>query len=248
MRRAWQKYGAAAFSISVLRTCEPSSMDAVEQWWIGVVAPLSCINIAKDVQSPNRGRSPSAETRAKMAAASTGRVHSPETRAKISAANKGQVVSVAQRAILSKTHKGKTISVEQRAANSARCSGAVNPFYGRTHTEAVKAAISASNTGRRATPEMRAKMVLANAGKRPPPHVSAASAAVRRIPVIGTHVETGIETHFDCIRRTSDAGFMPTTVGQCCRGKMRVHKGHTWRYAAAATSLPTASANADSAV
>lgn len=69
----------------------------------------------------NRGRIPSAETRAKMSAAAksrVGRIVSAETRAKISASNKGKGHGAAWRAAQAEAIRGRKASPETRAKMS----------------------------------------------------------------------------------------------------------------------------------
>jgi hypothetical protein len=50
-------------------------------------------------------------------------------------------------------------------------------------------------------------------------------------PVIGTNMLTGEETWFKAMKETRPAGFRPSAVSSCCRGKYKSHRGFTWRYA-----------------
>lgn len=49
--------------------------------------------------------------------------------------------------------------------------------------------------------------------------------------VIGTNIETGETVYFVCLNDSRTAGFDPTCVCDCCKGKRNRHKGYTWRYA-----------------
>ena len=49
--------------------------------------------------------------------------------------------------------------------------------------------------------------------------------------VIGTEMKTGTEVMFKCLNDCRSAGFDPSCVCDCCKGKRKTHKGHTWRYA-----------------
>lgn len=98
--------------------------------------------MSKEEASPpkkrrNRG-SPSAETKAKIAATLKGRKMSEEHKRRIGNAN-----------------RGKTRTAEQRAAQSARLQA--------HYPESARAKISAANKGRRLTPEQRERMI-ANRG------------------------------------------------------------------------------------
>lgn len=48
--------------------------------------------------------------------------------------------------------------------------------------------------------------------------------------VIGTDMKTGTEVMFKCLNDCRSAGFEPSCVCDCCKGKRKTHKGYTWRY------------------
>lgn len=86
--------------------------------------------------NPNFGRSPSAETRAKIGDKNRGRTHSAEARAKMSADRKGRAISAEQREKLRIASTGKTHSVEVREKMSKAKKG--KPGRPRTDEERVK--------------------------------------------------------------------------------------------------------------
>lgn len=49
--------------------------------------------------------------------------------------------------------------------------------------------------------------------------------------VIGKEIQTGKEISFKCLNDCRSAGFDSSCVCDCCKGKRKTHKGHTWRYA-----------------
>jgi hypothetical protein len=49
--------------------------------------------------------------------------------------------------------------------------------------------------------------------------------------VVGTNIETGETISFICLNDCRNEGFEPSSVCGCCKGKLRTHKGYTWRYA-----------------
>ena len=69
----------------------------------------------KAISKTNKGRVPSAETRAKMSRSGKGRIMSAETRAKMSAAKKGHKMPDAVREKLRIANAGKKLSAEHRA-------------------------------------------------------------------------------------------------------------------------------------
>lgn len=74
-----------------------------------------------------------------------GRTHTPEARAKMSAANKGRVHLHRRGVPLSEETRRKL-----RESRLGRFTGADNPFYGRTHSDKVKAALSSKAKERHA--------------------------------------------------------------------------------------------------
>jgi hypothetical protein len=95
-----------------------------------------------------RGRSPSAETRAKLGAARRGQRLTPETRAKLRAAHQGQPSPM----------QGRQHTPEARAKMSAA-------RQGRSLTDATRAKISAAKRGHELTAETRAKISAALRGR-----------------------------------------------------------------------------------
>lgn len=49
--------------------------------------------------------------------------------------------------------------------------------------------------------------------------------------VIGMNIRTSEEITFKCLNDCRSAGFDPSCVCECCKGKRKTHNGYTWRYA-----------------
>ena len=49
--------------------------------------------------------------------------------------------------------------------------------------------------------------------------------------IIGTNISTGETIYFKCLNDCRAAGFQPSCVCDCCKGKRGRHKGFIWRYA-----------------
>jgi hypothetical protein len=99
----------------------------------------------------------SAETKAKIGAASKGRTFSEESRAKMSASSKGKSHSEETKAKIRATLKGKTHSDEAKANMSAAQKG-------RTFSDEHKAKLSAVQKGRTFSEETKAKLSAAKKG------------------------------------------------------------------------------------
>lgn len=50
------------------------------------------------------------------------------------------------------------------------------------------------------------------------------------LPVIGQNVITGEVIRFTNLNDTKRAGFQPSCVCNCCKGKRKTHKGYRWSY------------------
>lgn len=123
MQNVWNKYGV--FKFTILEECNNADLLLREQFYLDqYFNDENNLNITPKANSW-LGRVHSAETKAKISAASKGRVVSPETRAKLSAAQIGRVaqighvVSTETRAKLSAANKGRILSAETRARMSA---------------------------------------------------------------------------------------------------------------------------------
>lgn len=84
-----------------------------------------CINLAKDVKTPQRGIPLSKETKAKIRAAHLGKKLSEEHKAKISASGKGRVLTRKQIEALRVANKNKIVSDETKTKMSAAAKGRV---------------------------------------------------------------------------------------------------------------------------
>jgi group I intron endonuclease len=119
-QNVWNKYGEQDFQFLVLEECPVDKLVEREQFWHDALSPLC--NQGECVESPRRGRTTSAETRAKIGAANKGRRPRPmstETITKMSLARSGKSLSPEHRAAISAGKKGVKFTDEHRAALSA---------------------------------------------------------------------------------------------------------------------------------
>jgi hypothetical protein len=56
-------------------------------------------------------------------------------------------------------------------------------------------------------------------------------------PVVGTSIATGETLAFKSIQEAALSGFTHQSIGCCCRGKYKTHRGYTWAYATNNTSI-----------
>lgn len=106
LQNSWNKYGEQAFCFAVLECCEPDRLFEREQYFVDALRPEFNMSLVADC--PWRGQSPSAETRAKMAAAKVGIKQTPEVVAKRVASRDGYKHSAETKAKISQAHAGRT--------------------------------------------------------------------------------------------------------------------------------------------
>ena len=115
LQRAWDKYGADAFSFSVIETCSLEMLDKREQVQLDASSDFNVLKLARSPLGVVRSQ----ETKDRIAKALTGKAKSPEHRASLSRANMGKVQSPEVRARKSATQKGRPHSPEHRAKLTA---------------------------------------------------------------------------------------------------------------------------------
>lgn len=120
LQRAWQKYGASAFTFSVLELTERECLIEREQFWIDKLCASDEVsyNICRTAANTRLGVKVSEETRQRMSAATTGQRHSEETRERIAAAKRGvkrPPRSQEYRDNIGAARRGKKASEETRA-------------------------------------------------------------------------------------------------------------------------------------
>lgn len=152
---------------------DPSLRLGLEQLMITSLYGEGCFNIVKDASCPGLGRSPSAETREKIAASLRGRPLSDDHKSKVSAAMSGVKKSPEHAAKVGARHKGKVIPQHLRDEHSARMSG-------RVHSPETRAKMSLSQKAKAlASPETRAKRSAAATGRKMTPEAIAKRQASR---------------------------------------------------------------------
>jgi group I intron endonuclease len=139
LQNAWAKYGADAFTFSVLERCDPSQLTAREQAWFDQLRPAFNILL---VAGSNAGWTHSAATRARMSLAHTGKVKSAEHLRKLSAAAR-----VAQ--LGNQNARGHILPPESLARIVAANRGRVAWNRGLSPTEETRRKISVAHTGLR---------------------------------------------------------------------------------------------------
>lgn len=117
LQNAWNKYGEDSFEFSILEAVfDKAKLLEQEQYWIDLLSAANRVNynISVVAGAPMAGRSPSPETRAKLAIAMAGNSHgtghrwTAEQRAQMSISRTGQKRTPEQRARMSAAQKGNT--------------------------------------------------------------------------------------------------------------------------------------------
>lgn len=180
LQNAWNKYGFEAFAFEILERIEPERLIEREQAWMDKLEVVKTgYNILPHAGSP-LGMKLSAETKAKIGAASKGKTLSLEHRAAnavaakkqwaenrnaMCASMKGKSSGMLGRKHLPETrakigvaHKGKKLSSEHRAKLSAATKA--------QWTTEARTQRSEQMRGRKLSPETRAKISAANAGRK----------------------------------------------------------------------------------
>jgi hypothetical protein len=147
-----------------------------EAFWISYLRFLGCR--LTNLESGGRGgKSPCAETRAKISAAGLGRKMSPEFCANMSAARLGKKATPEHIAKMRAANLGKKATPETCAKLSAAKLG---KNLGKKLSPETRAKISAAKLGKKLSPEHRAKLSAAQLGRRMPPEAIAKSVAAQR--------------------------------------------------------------------
>lgn len=120
LQAAWNKYGEHSFDFFVLERCKPSELLGVEQFFIDLLTPSLNHGPAA---APTRGRTLSAETKAKISAARLGRKLSEEFRAVLSAAHRGRSLSERHRASIAAAMKRPETVSRLKARPQCRANG-----------------------------------------------------------------------------------------------------------------------------
>lgn len=151
LQRAWNKYGADAFTIIVLELCVSSRLLDCEAEWFKrypIGDDSRSFNISLTPGSPMKGLKHKADTLNKMAKSQSGRKHSDETKAKISNAHKGRKRTPEQ------IERLKTINLGRKASDETRRKLSI------AHTNPSAEArykMGNSTRGKKRTPESIAK-------------------------------------------------------------------------------------------
>lgn len=162
---AWLQGLPQAPGFHVFQSVSYARRHAAEAYWtelLGAVPGVGLLNVFT-------GATPGERTRAKLSERNRGRApwikgksHTAESRAKMSAAQKGKTVSEETRSRMraaqqARTHwpRGRKLTEEQRARIG-------DAHRGKTVTEQTREKISKANKGRRLTEEQRAKIASAS--------------------------------------------------------------------------------------
>lgn len=152
LQNAWNKYGEGAFTFTILEECTCDELIAREQHYIDTLHPEFNVNLIVDAP-PMRGKTMSAEHKAKISAANTGRVMSEETKSKLRKSALGRKHTPETRAKMSASKLGRAQSESHRSAiTTAHRSRSANM------SDEDRRQIGLKNVGKKRTPEQRARI------------------------------------------------------------------------------------------
>lgn len=155
LQRAWNKYGAEAFSFSIVEMVENTGdLTRREQSWLNKVEDSEklynlCLLVASSVLGVKR----SAESRAKMSKAQLGKKRDPASIARSAEGNRGRVFSDETKAKIGAGNKGKVRSEETKR----KLAEAWERRRERGISEETRVKMSAASKARKPTPEAIAK-------------------------------------------------------------------------------------------
>lgn len=169
LQRDWIAFGPETFVFEVVATIPDNLLTPVEQAWLDTLPLLgfATYNVCAVAES-RRGVPQSEATRARISAAGKGRVVSEETRARMRIAQKAACNTPERLQRLRESGLGRVLTPEAVAKRTAS-RGDWKPSAehleslqasrrGKTHTDATKAQIGASNRGKVRSEEARRKM------------------------------------------------------------------------------------------
>ena len=178
LQRAWNKHGESAFEFSVIEECEPIKeiLEEREQFWMDYYKAYDNhnYNVSKIAGRSMQGRSHSSDSKTKMSEAKKGKPgpkHSEETKLKMSKSKSGENHPLYGLAKEDNPNYGKKHTPAARAnmsaAHKGKFVGELSPSYGKTPSDETRAKLSAANKGKTHSEETKAKMSAANKGKHP---------------------------------------------------------------------------------
>jgi len=175
LQRAWNKYGADAFSFDPVIICDPENLlmyeqlvmdhaNAYRQGYNSAPNAGSSLGIRRSketkakISTAKKGVQLSAEHRKAIGLASTGRIKSAETRAKLSAAHTGKPKSQAQIEKMRQANLGKTYSDETKRKVSASLIGNSRAL-GNVLSDETRKLMSEAHKGKKQDPEWVKKRI-----------------------------------------------------------------------------------------
>jgi len=207
MQSAFVKYGETSFTMEVLEHVEAADLNHAEQWWLDeMVGYARTLNVGIDATSGMRGRSHTAESKYKLSQKSKQKKLSPEH---LKALILGGV---------NRTRPPEEVERRRMAQQ------------GRIFSDEHRKRMSAAAKDRRASDEHRENISKAMKANHPMAGINRSNHPLSK-KVIGTNKLTGEEITFGSTQCAKDAGFSGSCISLACNGKLKSHKGYTWRYA-----------------
>lgn len=180
LQRAWNKYGPAAFTFSVLLVCEKHDLIFYEQRCIdGFNSVVVGYNIAP-VAGNMLGFKHSEETKEKIRQVRIGAKATEKAKANMSEYQRGRSIESRAKASASNTGRKRSQETVEKIKEAWVLRRVLYPMTAETKAKISKAA-SASLTGRVVSSETRLKMSIAHKGRKNTPEQMAKWHAARKV-------------------------------------------------------------------
>lgn len=222
LQRSWNKYGEENFEFTVLLECEESDLNMYEEYYIFELMTYDPRVGYNKKYGGNSGR-PTEEIKRKMSDSNKGEKH---------------------------YMYGKHHSEVHKRKISESLKGEKNHFYGKHHSEETKRKISEANKGKycgergywygkHLSEETKRKMSEARKGKycgKNHPcygkHLSEEAKRKMSKPVVQIDPTTNkiVRVWKSSTEAGRQGGFTHGSISQCCKGKLKTHKGYKWMY------------------
>lgn len=210
----------------------------------------------KKMSEAAKGRTHSEDAKKKMSEARKGHIVSEETKKKLREAHKGKSLSEEHKKKLRENHAdfkgenhpmfgkhhsketkkklsdiniGKTIPEETREKISENNS---RYWEGKTRSEETRNKISESLKGRTLSEEAKRKIGEAHKGRTHSEDAKKKISEANSIPIVQIDPSTNkiVNVWSSGKDAEREGGFHNGHISQCCRGKLKTHKGYKWQY------------------
>ena len=201
LQEDWNKYGEDNFEFEVIQECEPKNKYELEEFWIN---ELNSFNEGYNGTFGGKGCKGinfSGENNPMY-----GKKHSEETKKKMSETHKGKKLSEETKERISESHKGKK------------------------HTEESKKRMGEAKKGHNVSKDTRERISEAQKGHKMPDDVKKKLININSKKIVQLSLNNELIKIWDSMVDTEKEGYTKQCVSDCCRGRIKTHKGYKWMY------------------